>query len=100
MQRTKESVFPYSLSAVDCEDAAAEMQQMLQAVVTSVEPFGNALWRPEAGNVDKPLTTLVKNGKKGICRWNPFLQFGGNSFPQHICWMTFCALNPKLWLPS
>jgi hypothetical protein len=41
MQRTKESVFPYSLSAVDCEDAAAEMQQMLQAVVTSVEPFGD-----------------------------------------------------------
>jgi hypothetical protein len=41
MQRTNESVFPYSLSAVDSEDAAAEMQQMLQAVVTSIEPFGD-----------------------------------------------------------
>jgi hypothetical protein len=46
MQRTNESVFPYSLSAVECEDAAAEMQQMLQAVVTSVEsPLEARSWK-------------------------------------------------------
>jgi hypothetical protein len=42
MQRTNESVFPYSLSAVDCEDAAAEMQQML---LPALSPLKTKSWK-------------------------------------------------------
>jgi hypothetical protein len=45
MQRTNESVFGYSVSAVDCEDAAAEMQKMLQAVVQALSPLKTRSWK-------------------------------------------------------